>query len=197
MSLSTKTYNNTKQPDKMDRQLSITLLHERNKETFKALGLISPYFTIKFAYTARDKSTRFRGQQIINMFHSEISKGDDVYLEIVDGNNAPISDVATLYRLPYTADFEQEYEKYFDPTKPTSPPLYFVPLSMLELVDVYTSAVKSDEFELPQRPQEKIGDLIDCHTSELTARDRACIDLRVPESNKEWLNDLIRKSLKK
>lgn len=197
MSLSTKTYNNTKQPDKMDRQLSITLLHERNKETFKALGLISPYFTIKFAYTARDKSTRFRGQQIINMFHSEISKGDDVYLEIVDGNNAPISDVATLYRLPYTADFEQEYEKYFDPTKPTSPPLYFVPLSMLELVDVYTSAVKSDEFELPQRPQEKIGDLIDCHMSELTARDRACIDLRVPESNKEWLNDLIRKSLKK
>lgn len=196
MSLSTKTQY-PKQPEKMDRQLAITLLHERNKETFKGLGLMSPYFTIKFAYTARDKSTRFKGQQVINMFHSEISRGDDVYMELVDGNNAPLNDVATLYRLPYTADFEQEYEKYIDPTKPSSPPLYFVPLSMLELVDVFTDAVKSDEFELPQRPSQKGGELIDCHISELTARDRACIDLRVPESNKEWLNDLIRKSLKK
>jgi len=196
MSLSTKPQY-TKQPDKMDRQLAITLLHERNKETLKGLGLMNPYFTIKFAYTARDKSTRFKGQQVINMFHSEISKGDDVYMELVDGSNAPLNDVATLYRLPYTADFENEYEKYIDPTKPTSPPLYFVPLSMLELVDVFTDAVKSDEFELPQRPQQKSGDFIDCHMSELTARDRACIDLRVPESNKDWLNDLIRKSLKK
>ena len=181
----------------MDRQLAITLLLERNKDTFKSLGLINPYFTVKFSYTARDKSTKFKGQQIINMFHSEISKGDDVYMELVDGNNTPLNDMATLYRLPYIANFETEYEKYIDPAKPTSSPLYFVPLSKLELVDVYTDAVKSDEFELPQRPQQKSGDYIDCHMSELTARDRACIDLRVPESNKEWLNDLIRKSLKK
>jgi disulfide oxidoreductase YuzD len=43
---------------------------------------------------------------------------------------------------------------------------------------------------------ESVRDDEDNHMNELTARDHACIHLRVPESTKSWLNDLIKKSLK-
>jgi hypothetical protein len=183
-----------KKQTKMEWSAARTLLFERNKETFKKLGIIEPYFTIKMAYFNK-RTQKFRGQQVINMFESEVSKGDDIYVEITDGNNIPVNETPTVYRLPFTADYQTEYEVDIDPIKGPKSLKYLVPLSKLELVDVWTPAVKGDDFEVPQKEEE--GDYKDCHYSELTARDRACIDLRVPESNKEWLNDLIRKANKK
>ena len=105
-----------KKQNKMEWSAARTLLFERNKETFKKLGVIEPYFTIKMAYFNK-RTQKFRGQQVINMFESEISKGDDIYIEITDGNNIPVNETATIYRLPFTADYESEYEIDIDPVK--------------------------------------------------------------------------------
>lgn len=181
------------QTDKrMERKTSIAILFERNRETFKKLGVMNPYFTIKMAFL----KSGFK-EQVVGFFPSELNKEDDIFIELTNRDNIPVNDTATLYKLAYNPNYRDEYEEDIDPVKGPSSLRYLVPVSKLELVDVWTNTVTNQEFELPQREEEETSnEYKDCHVSELTARDQVCIKLRIPESNKEWINDLIRKSLK-
>lgn len=176
---------------RMERKTAIAILFERNRETFKKLGVMNPYFTIKMAF----QKSGLR-EQVVGFFPSELAKEDDVFIELTNRDNIPVNDTPTLYKLAYNPHYKEEYEEDIDPVKGPSSLRYLVPVSKLELVDVWTNAVINQEFELPQREEEESNEYKDCHISELTARDQVCIKLRIPESNKEWINDLIKKSLK-
>jgi len=125
------------------------------------------------------------------MFESELKRPEGVYIELTDGENLPLNDVPTLYFLPYNPDFRNVYIKHDE--KPGME-RFLVYLDYLQLVDVPT-----DKKEVVIEAEEDYNDdeeYQDCHMNELTARDRACIDLKIPESNKKWLNDLIKKANK-
>ena len=180
------------QTDKrLERKTAIAILFERNRETFKKLGVMNPYFTIKMSFL----KTGFR-EQMVGFFPSELAKEDDVFIELTNRDNIPVNDTPTLYKLAYNPHYKEEYSEDIDPVKGPSSLRYLVPVSKLELVDVWTNAIVNQEFELPQREEEGPNEYKDCHISELTARDQVCIKLRIPESNKEWINDLIKKSTK-
>lgn len=172
----------------MDRKVSTSLLYERNKETFKKAGLIDPYFIIKMAYIPK---SRVVTEPVVGMFDSEFRRGEDIYMELTDGDNLPLNEDPTLYKLKYNPNYKTDYIKYVDKEKPEIV-RYLVTLDHLELVDVNTKP--ASDFEIPER--ENDDEYPDCHISELTARDRACIDLRIPQSNKKWLNDLIKQANK-
>jgi hypothetical protein len=182
---------NLQTEQKMERKTSIAILFERNKETFKKLGVTNPYFTIKMPFLKSGLR-----EHVIGFFPSELSKEDDVYIELTNRDNIPVNETATLYKLAFNPHYKTEYEEDIDPVKGPSSLRYLVPVAKLELVDVWTTPIVNQEFELPQREEEGPNEYKDCHISELTARDQVCIKLRIPESNKEWINDLIKKSTK-
>lgn len=172
----------------MERKVATSLLYERNKESFKKAGIMNPYFVIKMPYIPK---SRVVTEPIVGMFESELKKGDDIYMELTDGDNLPLNEIPTLYRLKYNPNYEKDYTKYTDPEKPGIV-RYLVTLDRLDLVDLEVKPEQS--FEIPERDDD--DEYKDCHISELTARDRACIDLKVPYSNKKWLNELIKQAQK-
>lgn len=173
----------------MDRKAAESILRERNMPTFKKLGFMEPpFFRIKMAYVPKD---RIVTESVVGMFDSELKNEQGVYIELTDGDNLPLNETPTLYYLPYRADYKTAYVRHSD--KPGMD-RYLVHLDFLQLVDVPETTPNAVE---QPKPYESDEEYPDCHYSELTARDRACIDLRVPQSNKEWLNDLIRKSTSK
>jgi len=173
----------------MDRKVAESILRERNMPTFKRLGFMEPpFFKIKMSYIPKD---RIVTQPVVGMFESELKRPEGVYIELTDGENLPLNDVPTLYFLPYNPDFRNVYIKHDE--KPGME-RFLVYLDYLQLVDVPT-----DKKEVVIEAEEDYNDdeeYQDCHMNELTARDRACIDLKIPESNKKWLNDLIKKANK-
>ena len=177
-------------PRKMDRQEAIMALKRRHEDYFRSAGITNPYYTLKFPYVPKHKDN---GVMVIGMFPSEIKKGDDVYIELTDLNNLPINDSAVLYKLRYNPWHEEEFELYSDPMK-TGSERYLIPVSELELVSGTPSAIQKSEPNPKPAVFSKKEDYPDCHHTELTARDWACIHLKTPQSNKDWLNDLIKKS---
>lgn len=179
-----------KTQNKMERKVAESILRERNMDNFKRLGFMEPpFFKIKMAYIPTD---RIVSELVVGMFDSELTKTEGVYIELTDGDNLPLNTEPTLYYLPYRADYKQAYVNHL---QKSGADRYLVPLDTLILVDIpkESKSTSNQNIELPQPTDEEYPD---CHYSELTARDRACIDLRVPESNKQWLNDLIKKSNK-
>lgn len=174
----------------MDRKVAESILRERNMPTFKKLGFMEPpFFKIKMAYVPKDKIVT---ELVVGMFDSELNRTEGVYIELTDGENLPLNETPTLYHLPYRADYKSVYVRHVDKDKP-GVERWLVYLDHLKLVDVPDSKPADVESSYEESSEE----YPDCHYSELTARDRACIDLRIPESNKQWLNDLIKKANKK
>jgi hypothetical protein len=183
---------------KMDRTTAITTLKKRHEDTFKRLGIYSPYFALKLPYARKGKS-----ECVVGFFPSELSAGDDIYLELTDGDYNPIYTEPVLYRLRFNPFFKTEYEMVMpDPTKPKSSERYLVNFAELELVSgnpkehplagrTPQAVPQMSTFVVSSTP---VAELADCHYNELTARDWACIHLKVPDSGKKWLNDIIIKS---
>lgn len=186
-------FTTTEQSTKVDRNVAKSQLKLRHEPTFRNLGLTNPYFTIKLAYTPQN-----RHEKMISMFENELAYGNDIYIELVDRSNKPIYNHPVLYRLNYNPYFKSEYEFAKKDEKRTYDS-YLVPLADLILVagnpgleeetsrktDTGTKFVPIESYDREQP---------DCHTNELTARDWACIHLKVPSSNKKWLNEIIIKA---
>ena len=130
-----------------------------------------------------------KGKKVISFFHSEISKGQDVFVEFTNRYNVPEFPDRTLYRWRFNPHFEEEYEKTAeeDPTKVR----YLIPIDELKVVKSYSPAAvikpaeTEFEFSLPNPEKDPL-------ISELTIRDLAAILLQKPVSNKEWLNNIIK-----
>lgn len=183
---------------KMDRSTAISTLKRRHDATFTKLGVHSPYFALKLPYSRKGKS-----ECVVGFFPSELSAGDDIYVELTDVDFNPIYSEPVLYKLRYNPFFKTEYEFVApDPSKTKSSERYLVNFAELELVSgnpkehplsgrTTSSVPTMSSVVVTSTP---VTELADCHHNDLTGRDWACIHLKVAESGKKWLNELIIKS---
>lgn len=177
---------------KLERASALTALKQRNEQNFRNLGLLTPNFTIKFAYTPKH-----REDLVVSMFPSEMESKEDVYLELTDGNNYPIHDEPVLYRMRHNPFYKQgEYEVIPpDPSRNKNAETYLIPVAELEIVaGSKTKDLKVPEKSISTANLEKLSTSLekeDAHYSEITIRDIAAIFLKAPVSNKKWLNNLI------
>jgi hypothetical protein len=83
-------------------------------ETFKAIGIAEPFFTIKTAFFKKGKY----GRQV-QFFDSELKKGEDIYIEFYENiqdasgkvvNIVPMSEDRQLVKLKYNPYFDEEYD---------------------------------------------------------------------------------------
>lgn len=173
-----------------DKKENLKKLKEFHKNTMGELQ-VSDYSLIpKLAYRPSGKTELY-----ISFFYSEISKGQDVYLEFTDRNNVPEDPDRTLYLWKFNPHFEEEYGKT-DPTPGTGHVRYLVPVEELKVIKKYspetminttkeTTKKPALDFSLPN-PE------TDPPINEMTIRDLAAIMLNKPVSNKEWLNNIIK-----
>lgn len=108
-------------------------------ETFKKLGLSDPFFIIKTAFFQKGKF----GRQV-QLFESEISKGEDIYIEFYDnvtddkGNVTdvtPFNEDRQLFKYKANPFYAEEYETKEGTNFKGEPyVLYTVPLSELVAV---------------------------------------------------------------
>jgi hypothetical protein len=170
-----------------DKKENLKKLKEFHKATMIELG-VSDYSLIpKLAYRPSGKTDLH-----VSFFYSEISKGQDVYLEFTDRNNVPEDPDRTLYLWRFNPHFEEEYEKT-DPTTGTGHIRYLVPVDEFKVIKKYSlDAVLQKETKTPIADFSLPNPDTDPPINEMTIRDIAAIMLGKPVSNKEWLNQIIK-----
>lgn len=167
------------------RKERVAELRKYHEEFFEMVGVPDAYFDSKAV-------TIIENRPFIGFFESQLAKGTEIYFEINDFKQGIIDSNRTLYRLNPHKNFKtlKNFYKYVAET-PAGIAQYYV-CSDCDLVE----KINKEEYF---RKQDTIGISLeslekeDCNYSELTARDYACIHLKVPESNKKWLNELIKK----
>lgn len=177
--MSISTINNSE-----DKKENLNKLREFHKKTLNELGLDSYFLLGKMCYLSP------KGEKIISFFHSEINKGQDVFVEFTNRFNIPENHERTLYQWKFNPHYEEEYEKADenDPSKIR----YLVPIDELKVIKKYSQTAnikaeietKSQDFGMPDPST-------DPPFNEMTIRDLAAIMLKKPVSNKQWLNDII------
>lgn len=177
-------------------------LREFHQPTFAKLGLVNPTLYGKLVYTPTGKSELYT-----SFFHSEISRGNDIYIEATTRDIVPEKEDRALYQWKFNPHFDEEYEKTaeLDPGKVR----YLVPLSELIVIKRYTpeevNPTAKEEIILETDAEKEIIEnsdfdfdspvkLTDKETpiTEMTIRDFAAIILKKPVSKKEWLNEIIK-----
>jgi len=171
-----------------DKREKLRKLREFHQETFNQMDIPNAVFVPKMAYRPYGKT-----ELHIGFFASEISKGEDVYVEFCSRENDPEDPLRRLYRWRFNPHFEEEYEKT-EPNGITGNVRYLVPVDELSVVKIH------EEVKLGISPNNAILDFDslpnpdnDLPFDQMTMRDFAAIMLKKPVSNKKWLNDLITK----
>lgn len=168
------------QPSKDDQKKREAEYKESFAGLFKSLGLKDPYFKTKIPQRVKGSDTLE-----IGLFPSEFQKmvefNSDSFYMLIDWGWDPYNGDKTLYRLRKNEFYEQEFE--FDGIK------FKVPIDELEPVTLVEPVVS-----LAAIQSMRTTTLDDNNFQSLTVRDIASILLKTPQSNKPWLNELIRKA---
>ena len=139
--------------------MSVTIRKTREKEfyvqhieTFKRLGLPDPAFLIKTAFFQKGKY----GRQV-QFFESELSKGEDLYVELYDNvtdasgtvvDVKPFYEHRQLFKYRYNPFFSEEYDKKSGTSSTGSDySLFTVPLQEMMAVNPDGSAITFSLFE--------------------------------------------------
>lgn len=195
----------------MDKEISpeekrarLKNLREYHQPLLDAVGASDGILAPKVPYHPPGKTEMY-----ISLFRSEISAGQDIYIEYADRNYIPMTEDRKLYKWRWNPQYESEYENTDPPGQPTLKIRYLIPVAELTVV---TKPVKVVEIkkEEPRKgalstlnilankeTSEPIFDLADPNEDlpieQLTIRDLAAILLKEPCSHKSWLNDIIKK----
>jgi len=173
-----------------DKREKLKKLREFHQATFIEAGVPDATFIPKMAYRPYGKT-----ELHIGFFLSEISKGDDIYIEFTSKELVPEDPDRKLYRWRFNPHFEEEYQH----TETTSPGKhrYLIPIDELVLIEKAIQNVIQEEeeekeeerdIEFPMADPDK-----DLPIGQLTIRDFAAIMLKKPVSDKPWLNKIITK----
>jgi len=110
--------------------------------------------------------------------------------------NVPEDPERTLYQWKFNPHFDEEYDKVdeHDPNKVR----YLVPIDELKIVKKYSPIGDTSEKEIKKVNNNDFDFNLpnpdtDPPLNEITVRDLAAIMLNKPVSNKEWLNEIIKK----
>lgn len=170
-----------------DKREKLRKLREFHQETLNELGVPNAVFVPKMAYRPYGKT-----ELHIGFFASEISKGEDVYVEFCSRENDPEDPLRRLYRWRFNPHFEEEYEKT-EPNAVTGNVRYLIPVEELAVVKV------NEEVKPGITPNNTVLDFDslpdpenDLPLDQLTIRDIAALLLQKPVSNKKWLNEIIK-----
>lgn len=169
------------QNEVMQKRLKIEQLQEYHKETFKKLQIVEPLFFPKMAYNSE-------GVTVVSFFPSEIEKGQDIYTEFVSRNYDSEDENRTLYKWAFNPDYKKDY-KIAEPHQAHQSIRYLIPIGELINVNKQLSEeiLQSEEvFDLPDPDS-------DLPIDQLTIRDFAAIMTGKPVSQKQWLNEIIKK----
>lgn len=139
----------------------------------------------------------------ISFFKSEISSGQDLYIEFAHFDNLPMYEERKLHKWKWNPHYESEYQQTDPPDAITSKNRYLVPVG--ELIVVTEQPEKKEVEKLStkdieknsEKPRNIIEDFklddpnLDLPLEAMTIRDLAAILLKKPCSQKKWLNDII------
>lgn len=166
-----------------DKREKLKKLREYHQPILDKLGVPGASFIPKMAYRPYGKT-----ELHIAFFASEISKGEDVYVEFTSKELVPEDPERRLYKWRFNPHFEEEYEKT-EPYAATGHIRYLVPCDELVLVNApQTDAPKvQTELDLSQIPNPDD----DLPMDQMTIRDYAAIHMKLPVSHKPWLNNII------
>jgi hypothetical protein len=189
------------------------LMEHHSKFLEKLTG--SYQFTAKTAFYSKGKF----GRQL-QLFENELNKGSDIYVELVDierdGRGSEINMVPMYWERPlfkyrYNPYFKEEYEvKISTNSRGEEYSAYIIPTSELVCVNKGSIETPYNEYEKQRleepKPQNKISVFPDFEKeyipeklseddsfNSMSIRDFAAIIWRKPVSEKQWLNDLIKK----
>jgi hypothetical protein len=176
MSISTT---ENKPEDKRDK---LKKLREYHQSALDSLGVPGGVFIPKMAYRPFGKT-----ELHIAFFTSEISKGEDIYIEFANKDLVPDDPERRLYKWRFNPHFDEEYEKT-EPHPTTGHIRYLVPVDELTLIPAIVET-KTDgaELDFSAIPDPNL----DLPFSEMTIRDYAAIHLKKAVSHKEWLNQIV------
>ena len=163
-----------------ERKLRISDLRDHHQPVLDALGVGSALFFPKMAYRPKGKD-----DLCLSFFPSELKRGSDVYTEFVSREYEAEDPERTLWKWRVNPHWEEEYEQTAD-----LQPRILIPVNELIKITppkkgeiVQQKDIFEDGFDIG-------GD--DVPLSEMTLKDLAAILLRIPVSNKKWLNDLLK-----
>lgn len=169
-------------------------MRDYNSDLIADLSISSYDFNMK---------TQFRDDQrrlVVGIFPSEFKKSKGFFFELVDSDLNPVDPERKVYRVPYNANFEEEYEL-------NSKGSYLVPIEELKVVHRSSVAIsKMSAFTATSEPvfkvtQKAVQELAipnapslmeDAPYSDMTIRDYYAIHTNRPVSAKTWLNELIK-----
>jgi len=177
-------------------------LREFHQPTFEKMGLVNPTLYGKLVYNPTGRSELYT-----SFFHSEISRGNDIFIEATTRDIVPEKEDRALYMWKFNPHFAEEYEKSteLDPAKVR----YLIPLSELIVIKRYTpeevNPTQKEEVIMETDAEKEIIENSDFDfdspvkltdkespITEMTIRDFAAIILKKPVSRKEWLNEIIK-----
>lgn len=169
-----------------DKRERLKRLREFHQPLLEKIGVPGAVFIPKMAYRPYGKT-----ELHIAFFASEISKGEDVYIEFTTADLVPEDPERRLYKWRFNPHFEEEYEKT-EPHPQTGHVRYLVPVEELQHVTLKEKekpaapAVVEEDFTLKGIDPDN-----DQPMEQMTIRDYAAIHLKKPVSHKAWLNNII------
>lgn len=196
----------------IDRKTKEAEFFAQHKETFKRLKLHDPFFTIKTAFYKKGKE----GRQV-QFFEWELEKGTDIFVEFydyVDTNRGkdmePMYVTRQLFKYRTNPFYKEEYDTKINVNKKGEEyKTYLIPVSELLAVLKDGSMITYSDFEADNytEPQEQMtvissfpdfeeeikSDEADQPMHDMTIKDFCAIMWKEPISEKEWLNNLIKK----
>lgn len=166
-----------------ERQERVQALRRHHESLFERLRIPDAYFDSK-VFMMID------GEKMIGFYDSQLNPGVPVYFEL-NGFKQEINDpTRTLYVLKPDPKYKENYVFVADGK---AGPQYFTPLKDIPVVPKDSKWMAPSEKVIIESTE---VDPEDATFQSLTARDHACISLKVPSTKKEWLNKLITESLK-
>jgi len=166
-----------------DKRERLKKLREFHQPLLTEVGATDGTFIPKMAYRPYGKT-----ELHIAFFASEISKGEDVYIEFTSKELVPEDQERKLYKWRFNPHFEEEYEKT-EPNPQTGHVRYLIPVEELTVV----KSQKTEEVVQPEMDLELPDPNLDQPFDQMTIRDLAAILLKKPVSHKQWLNEIITK----
>lgn len=190
------------------------------EQLFADSGIENPLFHAKLCYQGSEfEGVDGKKSECIRFYASEISKNQDVFVELFDWFDKPYEEgYRNLYKMKNRPDwrsipnFSVEVTHRNDGTLLPAP-TYSVRLTELELISrnkietAYPEMTKTstpqqsldlnlDTVDLDSLEEEPFTEKEDNHYAQMTIRDIYCIVNKVPLSNKKWLNNLIEEGKK-
>ena len=176
------------------------------KGYFDSQGIKNPIFKTKLCYPSKEfgaEELTGKKEYAISMFPSELDIEDDIYIELCDFQYSFYNkNPRILYKLKRNPHWKSEPETYVLRQAKSATQSFAVNIESLEKV----SSIEVKEFvEQPIEEQPSILDSgfvtiekEDAHIfRDATIRDLYSIMHNVPESNKDWINQMIIKNKKK